>query len=198
MVIKRVFDIVVSFLAFLLLAPVMLVVAVAVKLDSPGPVFFRQVRVGLNGRDFQIIKFRSMFYEPAATKGSFDAGNSSRVTTVGRVIRKTKLDELPQFINVLKGDMSIVGPRPEIRVWVDVYPERWAKVHQVRPGITDPAAIEFRDEENILAGYDDAVEAYRTIVLPRKLDLYEMYIENRSFSFDFGVMLKTFAKVVRG
>lgn len=195
---KRFFDIFVSFFALIILAPVLLAVAVAVKVDSYGPVFFRQIRVGLGGRDFQIIKFRSMSHDPVASQGAFDAGNSSRVTAVGRVIRKTKLDELPQFINVLKGDMSIVGPRPEVRKWVEAYPDRWSKVHRVRPGITDPAAIEFKDEEELLAEYNDPNEAYRTVILPRKLDLYEMYIDKRSLFFDIGVMLKTFTKIVRG
>ncbi|WP_299126534.1 sugar transferase [uncultured Alcanivorax sp.] len=196
--VKRFFDIVVSLCALFVLAPVMLAVAVAVKTDSSGPVFFRQIRVGLGGRDFEIMKFRSMSHDPVASQGVFDAGNSSRVTAVGQVIRKTKLDELPQFVNVLKGDMSIVGPRPEVRKWVEAYPERWSKVHCVRPGITDPAAIEFKDEEALLAGYDDPVEAYRTVILPRKLDLYEMYIDKRSLFSDVGVMLKTFTKIVRG
>ncbi|KZY35108.1 hypothetical protein A3754_12295 [Alcanivorax sp. HI0083] len=195
---KRFFDIVLSLCALVALAPVMLAVAVAVKADSSGPVFFRQIRVGLGGRDFEIMKFRSMSHDPVASQGAFDAGNSSRVTSVGQVIRKTKLDELPQFVNVLKGDMSIVGPRPEVRKWVEAYPDRWSKVHRVRPGITDPAAIEFSDEEGMLSEYDDPNEVYRTVILPRKLDLYELYIERRSLFFDVGVMLKTFTKILRG
>jgi lipopolysaccharide/colanic/teichoic acid biosynthesis glycosyltransferase len=131
-----------------------------------------------------------------AEKGRFDAGDTSRVTPVGRFLRKTKLDEFPQFFNVLKGDMSIVGPRPEIEKWVAVHPERWKVVHTVRPGITDPASITFRNEEEILAAAENPEECYQNVILPRKLDQYEEYVRSRSFVGDLKLILKTAYTVI--
>ncbi|WP_328186487.1 sugar transferase [Marinobacter sp. OP 3.4] len=193
---KRLFDIVVSLSALLFLFPLVVLIYIWVRYDSRGGAFFRQSRVGLNGKPFSILKFRTMTLKPQTDTGSFDAGDSSRITYVGRILRKYKLDELPQLINVLKGEMSIVGPRPEVRSWVDTYPERWRKIHQVKPGITDPASIEFRDEEVLLAQYHDPQAAYKNIILPRKLTLYEEYVENHSFVGDVKLIVKTVFKVV--
>jgi lipopolysaccharide/colanic/teichoic acid biosynthesis glycosyltransferase len=132
-----------------------------------------------------------------AEKGRFDAGVTSRVTPVGQILPKWKLDELPQLWNVLIGDMSLVGPRPEIRKWVEAYPERWAKVLTVRPGITDPASIEFRNEEDLLAAAADPERHYRKVVLPQKLEFYEEYVQTRSFWGDLGIVFKTFFVLVR-
>ena len=133
---------------------------------------------------------------PTSESGAFDVGDTSRVTAVGRFLRKTKLDELPQLWNVLRGDMSLVGPRPEVRKWVEAYPERWAKVLTVRPGITDPASIAFRNEEELLTAAPDPENYYRNVILPRKLALYEQYVATRSFWGDVGILLKTVWTVV--
>ncbi len=203
---KRSFDLLASALGLLLFAPLLLVLALAVWISSGRPILFRQQRVGRHGRDFTLLKFRTM--RPAAPpltsdlrslasgNASFDAGNTSRVTPIGRLLRKTKLDELPQLYNVLRGDMSLVGPRPEVRKWVEVYPERWAIIHTARPGITDPASIAFRHEEDLLAASPDPERTYREQVLPQKLALYESYIRTRSFWGDIGIIMKTIAVVL--
>ena len=129
-----------SLVLLVLLLPLLVGIAFLVRLSSPGPSLFRQTRVGLAGKDFLMLKFRTMTERPDSADGSFDAGDDSRVTGIGRILRATKLDELPQLWNVLKGDMSLVGPRPEVRKWVNEYPDRWEHIHQVKPGITDPAS----------------------------------------------------------
>lgn len=131
-----------------------------------------------------------------AAKGSFDAGNSSRITPFGRFLRKTKLDELPQLFNVLKGEMSIVGPRPEVKQWTEVYPEKWQIVHTVKPGITDNASIEFRNEEELLAQSVDPIKTYREEILPRKLDLYIEYVNKQSFGGDLKIIFKTIEAII--
>ena len=178
---KRLIDIALAGTSLALLSPALMAVALAIRiLDGPG-VLFWQTRVGCGGADFRLAKFRSMIASRDAERGTFEPGSSVRITRVGAVLRATKLDELPQLWNVLVGDMSLVGPRPEVRRWVEAYPERWARVLTVRPGITDPASIEFRNEESILAGSADPEVTYRDVVLPRKLDLYERYVAERSF-----------------
>lgn len=139
-----------------------------------------------------------MSIDKKASKGSFDAGSSLRVTKIGKVLRKTKLDELPQLWNVFKGDMSFVGPRPEVRKWVDTYPHRWKKVHQIRPGISDPASIKFRNEEEILAESEDPNKCYLEQVLPAKLELYEKYVDEQNFVYDIKLILKTIMVVIKG
>ena len=192
---KRFFDATAAFVGLVLLLPLLLAIGVMVRLTSPGPALFKQSRVGRGGRDFRIWKFRTMTVASDAARGRFDAGDSSRVTPLGRWLRRAKLDELPQFWNVLKGEMSLVGPRPEIRKWVEAYPERWAFVHQVRPGITDPASILYRDEESILAEATDPQACYRDEILPRKLDLYERYVRTRSMAGDVLILLQTASAV---
>ena len=189
---KRLFDILASAVGLVLLAPLLLIIAVAVRVTTPGPALFRQTRVGRHGQDFTLRKFRTMTHNPEASRGAFDAGDASRVTRLGRFLRKTKLDELPQLLNVLAGDMSLVGPRPEVRKWVDAYPDRWQKVLAVRPGITAPASIEFRNEEEILQAAADPEGAYRDRILPRKLDLYEQYVATRSLPRDIALIFRTF------
>ena len=194
---KRALDVALSGAALLGLSPALVGLGAAVRLTSPGPALFRQRRVGLGGRDFTIYKFRTMTAAPRAEEGSFDAGDTSRVTRLGRWLRATKLDELPQLVNVLRGDMSLVGPRPEVRPWVEAYPERWARVHTVRPGITDPASLEFRSEEQLLAAAPDPEACYREEVLPRKLDLYERYVASASTLSDLAIVARTLALVTR-
>lgn len=194
---KRALDIVASAIGLVVLFPVMLVVAGFIVVESGPPVLFRQVRVGRFGRDFRLYKFRSMTMLPGSEQGSFDAGKRQRVTRLGRFLRQTKLDELPQLWNVLRGDMSLVGPRPEVRQWVEAYPDRWARVHQLRPGITDPASIQFRNEEEILARASDPERTYRELVLPQKLTLYEAYSRTQSLRGDLLILLRTFAALLR-
>lgn len=193
---KRLLDIMASGAGILVLLPVLLILALCVVVGSGWPAVFRQRRVGWRGREFTLYKFRTMTVRKAAEMGSFDAGNQSRVTGVGRFLRKTKLDELPQLWNVLRGDMSLVGPRPEVRKWVEVYPERWAVIHEVRPGITDPASLEFRDEEDRLAASADPEKAYRDEILPRKLDLYEHYVRTRTLWGDVKIIIQTILTLV--
>lgn len=194
--VKRVFDIVVSVLALVVSLPFFLIIALLIKVTMPGPVFFVQERVGRSGRIFPMFKFRSMSVVAGSEKGSFDAGSSRRITPLGRILRKTKLDELPQFFNVLAGHMSIVGPRPEVRSYTELYPERWQQVHQVRPGITDNASITFRNEEQLLAEAADPIACYKEEILPRKLDLYIEYIRRQSFLLDLQIIFKTFYTVL--
>jgi len=193
---KRLFDILAAGFGLLLLSPLLLLLSVAVVADSGFPVFFRQERAGRGGRGFRLAKFRTMSISKDAERGAFEAGSTRRVTRVGRLLRKTKLDELLQLWNVLTGDMSLVGPRPEVRKWVDAYPERWVCVHAVRPGITDPASILYRNEEELLAAAADPERLYREEILPRKLACYEAYIATRSFWGDIVLILRTLWVVI--
>jgi lipopolysaccharide/colanic/teichoic acid biosynthesis glycosyltransferase len=186
-----VLDFVLALIGLIVLAPVLLVVAVLIVREDGRPVFFNQRRVGRYGKDFTMHKFRTMTNVKGKEEGAFDAGDRSRVTRIGRFLRKTKLDELPQLLNVLKGDMALVGPRPEVRKWVAVYPEEWARVHLVRPGITDPASILFRDEEELLAAAEDPDVLYRDKILPRKLFLYGEYVDKHTFWGDLLVIWRT-------
>jgi lipopolysaccharide/colanic/teichoic acid biosynthesis glycosyltransferase len=163
-----------------------------IKIAMPGPVFFIQKRVGKNGKGFKLIKFRTMKVASGKERGSFDAGDTSRITPLGVFLRKYKLDELPQLLNVFLGNMSFVGPRPEVKQWTLVHPEKWKIVHSVKPGITDNASIEFRNEEIILSQSLDPIKTYEEVILPRKLELYIEYVNTRSFWGDIGIILKTF------
>jgi lipopolysaccharide/colanic/teichoic acid biosynthesis glycosyltransferase len=188
---KRLLDCTVALLGLIVLAPVFAVLATLILAQDGRPVFFRQARVGRGGRDFRLIKFRTMRGRGQDDEGMFDAGASQRVFPIGVHLRRWKLDELPQLWNVLTGDMALVGPRPEVRQWVQVYPERWAKVLTVRPGITDPASIEFRDEEELLAAAAEPERMYREVILPRKLDLYERYVATHSIPGDLMIICET-------
>lgn len=192
---KRLFDIVIAAFSLILFCPLLILIMISISIFDGLPVFFRQTRVGLLGHDFLLNKFRTMSLTKQSVHGSFDAGDRSRITGIGSFLRKTKLDELPQLWNVLVGDMSIVGPRPEVRKWVDAYPHRWAKVLTIKPGITDPASIFYRNEEELLAKADDPESYYRDHILPHKLDLYEEYIQARTFYGDICLILKTVASV---
>ena len=188
---KRAFDLAAASAVLTLIAPFLALIYLAVRAGSPGPGVFRQVRVGRRGKDFVLYKFRTMTVRRGSESGSFDAGDGSRVTRLGRVLRATKIDELPQLWNVARGDMSLVGPRPEVRVWVEAYPERWAEILSVRPGVTDPAAILYRHEETLLAASPDPEATYRDQILPHKLGIYETYVRTRSFTADLTILWKT-------
>ncbi len=193
---KRIFDFTVSLASLILLSPFFILIMAGIIIFDSRPVLFRQMRVGMNGSDFLLNKFRTMRVVREAASGTFDAGDTSRITKIGAFLRKTKLDELPQLWNVFKGDMSLVGPRPEVRKWVDAYPERWANVLTVKPGITDPASIYYRNEEKLLAQADDPVACYRDQILPHKLDLYEEYVRTRTFWGDIALIFKTIMLVL--
>ena len=193
---KRLFDVVASGVGLLLLSPLFLLVAIWIKLDSPGPVFYRQVRVGRYNRDFRIFKFRSM--RVGADKGSLVTigGRDPRVTRSGYFIRKFKVDELPQLINVFIGDMSLVGPRPEVRHYVDYWTKDQLHVLDVRPGITDPASIKFRNENELLEKAEDPEKYYIEVIMQEKLRLYLEYVENHSFWYDIKLIFQTFAAII--
>lgn len=194
---KRLFDIVASGLGLIVLSPLFLVLAIWIKLDSKGPVFYRQVRVGLNNKDFRIFKFRSM--RVGADKGSLVTigGRDPRVTRSGYWIRKFKLDELPQLINVFVGDMSLVGPRPEVRHYVDYYTPEQMHVLDVRPGITDPASIKFRNENELMEKAEDPEKYYIEVIMQEKIRLYLEYVNHHSFLGDIGLIFKTFWTIVK-
>jgi lipopolysaccharide/colanic/teichoic acid biosynthesis glycosyltransferase len=194
---KRIFDLTVSFIGLILLLPLILTISMLIITDDKGPVFFRQWRVGKEGRLFVLYKFRSMKVTGSCIDGTFEPGNTARVTKIGRFIRSTKIDEIPQLWNVLKGEMSLVGPRPEIQTWVDTCPERWKKILTVRPGITDNASLEFRNEEAILVKSKDPGTTYKEIILPRKLDLYDQYISSHSFAGDLILIFKTLLSLIK-
>lgn len=185
---KRAFDFFVSILGLVFLSPLFVSVAIIIKLSSKGKVFYAQQRIGRDFKKFYILKFRSMREE-----GGLDitSGNDPRITAIGKVIRKTKIDELPQLFNVLKGEMSLVGPRPEVEKYVNIKKDEYVKVLRVRPGITDLAAIEFRDEELILSKFENIEQGYIDIVLPKKIKFYQKYIQSITFASDISIILKT-------
>lgn len=194
---KRLFDIVASSIGLLLLLPLLIIISIWVKLDSAGPVFFRQTRVGRFGVPFRIHKFRTMKVD-SETQGRLTIGADPRITRSGHFLRKTKIDELPQLIDVFLGTMSLVGPRPEVQEFIDCYPETVKeKVLSVRPGITDKASIEMVDENEILAGYEDSRQAYIDIILPIKQKYYLEYVENNSLIMDISLIFATLMKIVK-
>ena len=192
---KRLFDMVCAVLGLLVLSPVLLVCALLVGLTSPGGVLFRQERVGKDGVPFTIYKFRSMRKDNAGLKIS--TSGDSRITPVGRVLRKAKLDELPQLWNVLKGDMSFVGPRPEVREYTDLYTPEQGQVLLVRPGITGLASIRYRNENDLLSASADPNRTYIEEVMPAKLALDLEYIPRACVSYDIKLILETLVTVVR-
>ena len=193
---KRAFDIIASGLGLIVLSPLFLILAIWIKLDSKGPVFYRQVRVGFKNKDFRIFKFRSM--RVGADKGSLVTigGHDPRVTRSGYFIRKFKFDELPQLINVFLGDMSLVGPRPEVRHYVDYWTPEQMHVLDVRPGITDPASIKLRNENELMEKAEDPEKYYIEVIMQEKIKLYLEYVEKHSFLYDIGLIFKTFWVIV--
>ena len=194
---KRTFDIIASGLGLIVLSPLFLILAIWIKLDSNGPVFYRQVRVGRHNKDFRIFKFRSM--RVGADKGSLVTigGHDPRVTRSGYFIRKFKFDELPQLINVFLGDMSLVGPRPEVRHYVNYWTPAQMRVLDVRPGITDPASIKFRNENELMEKAEDPEKYYIEVIMQEKIKLYLEYVDNHTFWGDIGLIFKTFWTIVK-
>ncbi|MEY4752841.1 MAG: hypothetical protein RJA44_516 [Pseudomonadota bacterium] len=189
---KRLFDLLLAGGGLLVLLPLLLLIALAIKLDTRGPVFYRQVRVGRHGREFRIHKFRTMTHNPADRGPQLTVGADARITRVGAFLRRSKLDELAQLIDVLQGSMSLVGPRPEVPRYVALYPaELRAKVLSVRPGITDHASVEYRDESTLLAQSRDPERTYREVVLPAKLALQARYVDEAGVLTDLKLIART-------
>jgi lipopolysaccharide/colanic/teichoic acid biosynthesis glycosyltransferase len=193
---KRFVDIVFSLIGLVVLIPFFLLIAILIIIDSKGGVFYKQVRVGIHGTDFKLFKFRSMRTD-ADKKGLLTVGGrDSRITRMGYYIRKYKIDELPQLINVFIGDMSLVGPRPEVRRYTDLYTEAQKKVLTVKPGITDYASIEYSNENEILGKAENPEKVYIEEIMPAKLNLNLKYIADQSFLTDIKIILKTIFKIL--
>lgn len=194
---KRIFDIVASGFGLLVMSPVFLILAIWIKLDSKGPVFYRQVRVGRKNRDFRIFKFRSMRVGADKMGLITVGGHDPRVTRSGYFIRKYKLDEFLQLINVFIGDMSLVGPRPEVRKYVDLYTSEQMQVLDVRPGVTSLASIRYRNENELLEKVEDSDQYYINVVMQDKLAIDLEYIRNVSFGYDIRLVFQTFWEIIR-
>ncbi len=194
---KRLVDIVCSFAGLVVLVPLVPVVALLIKLDSPGPVFFRHMRVGRGFRPLRVYKFRTMRDGAEQTGAPVTSGSDPRITRIGHLLRRTKIDELPQLLNVLKGEMSLVGPRPEVREYVDLFKDDYRKLLAVRPGITDPASLHYAREEAVLARSPQWEEEYRTRILPQKIRLSLRYIEQQTVLRDLSLILRTVLRMLR-
>ena len=192
---KRAFDFLVALFGLAALSPLLAVVALLIKATSRGPVFFRQERVGRGFRRFEIFKFRTMVRDAPSLGGQLTVGEDLRITRIGRLLRKTKLDELPQLINVLKGEMSFVGPRPEVPRYVEMFRKDFEEVLTVRPGITDLASLKYRHESDILGKSNDADSAYASEILPDKISLAKEYLRRSSLWFDLTLILKTLLRL---
>lgn len=195
---KRLMDVVISGAALCVLWPLFLLVAIAIKIDDPGPVFYRQTRVGRKGKPFKIFKFRTMIVDADRKGLSITVGRDSRITRVGAILRKTKLDELAQLINVLAGEMSFVGPRPEVPRYVEMYTPYQRQVLLVRPGITDYASIAYRNENDLLEGCEDPEKKYIEEIMPAKIELNMKYLREISPAADIRLIFKTMDAVLRG
>ncbi len=188
---KRSFDIFFSFIGLIILWPFFVVIALLIKLDSVGPVFFRQERVGRNFKAFRIYKFRTMKVDAENGGPQITVGGDKRVTKIGKILRKHKIDELPQLINVLKGEMSFVGPRPEVRKYVELFKSDYKKLLKIRPGITDPSSLKYSKEEDVLSLSKNWEEDYVKVILPEKIKLSSHYVDNHNFLTDLSLIFKT-------
>lgn len=192
--IKRIFDFVCSGIGLIILSPVLIVIAIMIKKGSDGPIFFKQIRVGKNGENFEILKFRTMVVDAEKLGRQITVGNDNRITKVGGFLRKYKLDELPQLINVFKGDMSLVGPRPEVPRYVKLYTEEQRKVLNVKPGITDLASLKYKDENELLGKAENPDECYINTIMPDKLALNLEYINKSNIFYDIYIIITTIIK----
>jgi len=195
-VVKRIFDFICSTLGLIVLSPILIAIAIKIKIGSDGPVFFKQIRVGEKNKEFRILKFRTMVVDAEKLGRQITVGNDNRITRIGGFLRKYKLDELPQLINVFKGDMSLVGPRPEVPRYVKLYNEQQRKVLEVKPGITDLASIRYRDENDLLGEAENPDDLYINTIMPDKLALNLEYIKKNNVFFDIYIILKTIIKCI--
>lgn len=193
---KRLFDLVASFCGLVLVSPLLAVLGLWIIFDSPGPMFYRGVRAGRSGRPFRIYKLRTMAQDAEKTGGAETPANDPRITRAGHVLRKYKFDELPQLINVVKGEMSLVGPRPEVMEEVNLYTQREMQLLSIRPGITDWASIKFRDEDELLRGSADPHRAYHELIRPEKVRLGLQYAQSHPFIVDLQILFVTFLRVL--
>ena len=193
---KRTFDFIVSLIGIIILSPIFIIVSIAIKLDSKGSILFLQKRVGRFGKEFSIYKFRTMVVDAEKLGKQITVGKDNRITKVGVFLRKFKIDELPQLFNVLKGDMSLVGPRPEVPKYVALYNDEQKKVLEVRPGITDIASLRYKDENDILGKVDNPEEYYINVIMKDKLSLNLEYIERGNIFFDIYLIIKTIIKCI--
>lgn len=193
--VKRSLDLILTVVALLVLSPVLYIIIIFVRLNSSGGAFFKQKRFGKDFKPFQLLKFRSMAVAEDPLQGEFEPGDNRRVTRVGWFLRRTKLDELPELFNVLNGNMSTVGPRPEVEKYVRAYPEDFKEILKIRPGLSDYASIKYRDEEAMLAGQPDPEGYYREVILPDKLYLARRYLEEMSLRTDMRIIIETIKSV---
>ena len=195
---KRIFDFVAASVGILVLSPLLLTIAIIIALDSRGPVFFRQTRVGIGERLFNIHKFRTMVTNAESLGGQLTVSLDKRVTKIGVILRRYKLDELPQLFDVFRGEMSLVGPRPEVPKYVSYYPPESRKIiYSVRPGITDLASIEYKEESTLLNSTDDYEFIYINKIIPEKIKYYEKHVNNNSLFLDFQIIFKTIAAIFK-
>ena len=192
---KRIVDVLFSSLGLLLLSPLLVVVAILIKVDSPGPVLFRQLRIGLGFRPFIIYKFRTMFDQPSYGDMQLASDTDPRITRLGKTLRRTKIDELPQLINILKGEMSFVGPRPEVGKYVELFRNEYGEILRVKPGITDLASLKYCDEATVLGMAENPEETYVKRILPEKVRLAKEYLKRCSLTFDLILVFKTLLKL---
>ena len=196
--IKRLFDFLVSLFGLIIFSPLFLIISILIKIDSEGPVFYRGERIGKNGKPFRIFKFRTMVKDAEKLGGPSTSADDPRLTKIGKILRKYKLDELPQLINVLKGEMSLVGPRPEVKMYIDMLkPEEREKILSIKPGMTDLASLWDFHEEEILKGSEDPEKTYIEKIRPKKIQLQLEYVKNRSFLLDLKIILKTLIRLIK-
>ena len=193
---KRLFDIIGAIVGLLFLFPVLILAALLVKLDSRGPVLFRQERIGKAFKPFFIYKFRTMVQDASSRGSSLTVGNDPRITRVGRILRKTKIDELPQLINVVKGEMTFVGPRPEVRKYVELFRSDYEEILKLRPGVTDIASLKYQDEAKLMGQFENPEEEYVRRILPDKIRLAKEYVQRSSLLFDVGLILRTLPRLI--
>lgn len=197
-IIKRIMDIVVAIISLIVLAPLFIIIMILIKIDDGGPVFYIQERVGRGFQTFKLLKFRTMVVEGDKKGLLITRHDDQRITRVGKILRKYKIDELPQLINIIKGDMSIVGPRPEMKKYVDLFKEEYKSILKVRPGLTDYATIEFRNEEEILGKFYDPEQAYINVILPNKIELSRKYVNEAGLITDILIIAKTIKAILFG
>jgi len=194
--IKRILDITFSLIGLLLLSPLFIITAILIKIDSPGPLFFRQARVGKGFKEFKIYKFRTMYSNTKKNEITTTISGDPRITRVGKFLRRTKIDELPQLVNVFLGNMSLVGPRPDVPKYVAMFKKDYDIILTIRPGITDFSSIEFVNEEEILKKYKDPEEGYIKDILPREIELYKKYVREKSLFVDIKLIFLTLKKLI--
>jgi len=193
---KRLFDLFLSIPSLFILSPVFLLSAILIKLDTPGPIIFTHTRAGQNGRPFKLYKFRTMVKDASKLGPPITYANDMRITKIGRLLRKFKVDEMLQIINIVKGDMSVIGPRPEIKKYIDIYEKDYRDVLKIKPGMTDYALIAFRNEEEILSSFSDVEEGYIKEVLPKKIELYRKYMNEMSLGTDIRIFFATIYEII--